>query len=196
MIFENFNCCGCDCNCCIGPRGPQGFPGPMGPQGPVGPRGETGATGPQGPEGPNTRVYGTIYNDTETTITVETPETYVPVELNTTGPAVRTTVAASEITINETGTYVIYYNLNVTASATDSQTLTAAVFQNDTIISPTTSSVSMSTIGDGEYNATLSAETIVELNEGDVLTLQIASDTAGSLTLGHFGNATLLVKEF
>ncbi len=54
----------------------------------------------------------------------------------------------------------------------------------------------MSTIGDGEYNATLSAETIVELNEGDVLTLQITSDTAGSLTLGHFGDATLLVKEF
>ena len=97
-----------------GPQGiawPQGIQGEVGPQGPIdpqGPQGEQGPIGPQGPEGPTVNVYGTIYNNTDSTVTVETAETYVSVSLNTTGPASDTTVAPNEITINESGTYAVY----------------------------------------------------------------------------------------
>ena len=186
----------------VGEQGPQGEQGPVGPQGPAGeqgpagPTGPTGPMGPQGPEGPTTRVYGTIYNNAESEVTIETPGTYETIELNSTGPAARTTVGTNEITINEAGTYVVYYNLNVSASSTDSQTLTVAAFNNTTAIDPSTTSVSMTMSADGEYVATLNAETIVDLEAGDVISLQITSDTAGTLTIGHLADATLSVKEF
>ncbi len=172
-----------------GPRGPQGFPEPMGPQGPQ------GEIGPVGPQGPTINIYGTIYNNTTSNVTIDTPDTYVPISLNTTGPASETSVAPNQITITTSGTYAIYYRLlNVTVEDTDNKTLSAAVFNNDTIITPTTATVAMSETSAGNFTATLSAETIVELTEGDVLTLQVTSNTPNTLTIGNLTNVILSVK--
>ncbi len=69
-----------------GPRGPQVFPGPMGPQGPQ------GEIGPVGLQGPTINIYGTIYNNITSNVTIDTPDTYIPISLNTTGPASETSV--------------------------------------------------------------------------------------------------------
>ncbi len=52
----------------------------------------------------------------------------------------------------------------------------------------------MSETSAGNFTATLSAETIVELTEGDVLTLQLTSNTPNTLTIGNLPNAILSVK--
>ena len=171
MFFENLNRCGC--RCC-----------PVKPQCPICPCDD------------DSNAYGTIYNIGDSTLTIATPNTYVPVTLNTQGPASNTIPLPNAIRINNAGTYAVYYRLNLNATSTESQTATAAVFDNGNIIAPTSSSAALVETTEGNYAGVLTAESIVELNEGDVLTLQITSDTAGSLTLGHFGDATLLVKEF
>ena len=177
--FQNPNCCGF--RCLVGPRGPQGVPGPQGPQGPI------------GPAGPTSHVYGMIYNDGNQSVVINTANTYVTVGLNTMGPASNTTVSTNEITIDESGTYAVYYRLHFAAGA--SQILTAAVFNSGSAITATTTAATTVEVGSENYEATLGAETIVELNEGDVLSLGLTSNTTGTVTVGGLGNATLSVKK-
>ncbi|MCQ2382472.1 MAG: hypothetical protein MJ060_01345 [Clostridia bacterium] len=136
-----------------------------------------------------------MYSNTAAPLTIETAGTYVPVNLNTTGPSADTTVAANQITINESGTYAIYYRLNVNATATESQTLTAAVFNNGSIIAPSITAINMTETTAGNYTGSLIAETIVALSAGDVLSLRLTSNTTNTVTIGSFGNATLSVKQ-
>ena len=166
--YQNRNCCSNPCSCLIGPQGPVG------------------------PEGPTSHVYGTIYNDGTQSIVVNTAGTYVTVGLNTTGPANDTTVSTNEITITEDGTYAIYYRLYVSGA---SQIYTATVFNSGTAIAPATTTVAATQVSGESFVATLSAETIVTLSEGDVLSLGLTSNTTGTIAVGALANATLSVKK-
>ena len=168
MFFEKLNHCGC--RCC-----------PVKPQCPICPCDD------------DSNAYGTIYNVGDSTLTIATPNTYVPIALNTQGPACNTTLLPNQISINKAGTYAVYYRLNLNATGTGSQTATAAVFNNGNLIAPTSSSAALVETAEGNYAGVLTAESIVELNEGDVLSLQLTSDTVGSITVTDY--ATLSVKE-
>lgn len=184
--FQNSNCCGC--RYIVGPQGPQGIPGPQGPQGPIGPE------GPQGEPGPATTLaYGMISNNATQSAVIATPGTYVRVSLNTAGPTSETTVGTNTITVSESGTYAVYYRLNVTATA--SQTLTASVVNNGNALPATITTITATEASGENYVATLSAETLLELNAGDTLSLALTSDTAGTVTIGGSANATLIVKQ-
>lgn len=145
------------------------------------------------PVKPSCKAYGTMYNVGDTEITVATPNTYVPVTLNTQGPASSTTALTNSIQVNRAGTYAVYYRLNINASAEAAQTISAAVFNNGSIIAPTTASVALTEVTEGTYAGSLSVETIVELNACDVISLQLTSDTAGTITVTDY--ATLSVKQ-
>ena len=181
MFCSNSNCCGCSC---VGPRGFPGPQGPQGPQGPVGPQGEPG-TAP-------TPVYGTLYHDATQTLAIATAGTYVRVGLNTQGPSSDTTYGTNTITVSESGTYAIYYRLNVTGP---SQTYTAAVVNNGNALTATITTVAATEVSAENFTATLSAETLVELNAGDEISLALTSDTTGSVTIGRLANASLSVKK-
>ena len=133
-----------------------------------------------------------IYNDGAQTITFNAVGVYTTVGLNTTGPAMNTTVATNQITITQSGTYEIHYNLNAVGA---SRTYTATVFRNGTAIAPATTTVTATQAANGSFIATLSADTLVTLNAGDVLSLGLASDIAGTATVGGLANATLSVKQ-
>lgn len=167
MFFEKFNCC----RCCY----------PVKPQCPISPCDD------------DSNAYGTIYNVGDTALTIATPNSYVPVTLNAQGPASNTLVLPNAIRINQAGTYVVYYRINLNATGTASQTATAAVFANGNLIAPTTSSTALVTTAEGNYAGSLTAQAIVQLNAGDTLSLQLTSDTAGALTVTDY--ATLSVQQ-
>ena len=177
--FQNSNCCGC--RCVVGPQGPQGPQGIPGPQ------------GPQGEPGPATTLtYGTIYNNGTQSLTINTAGTYVRVGLNTAGPTSDTTIGTNTITVTESGTYAVYYRLNVSGA---SQTYTASVVNNGNAIPTTITTVAASETSDENFVATLSAETLLELNDGDTLSLALTSNTTGTVTVGGLAGATLIIKQ-
>nr|WP_321160864.1 collagen-like protein [Clostridium sporogenes] len=105
----------------IGPTGPQGITGPTGPQGVTGPQGITGPTGPQGITGPTgTNQLQTIfvYRDLPTSLIVNTNQA---ISYNKVGPInpvalYSFTPPSTNIIINQTGLYRIFYTILTTSS--------------------------------------------------------------------------------
>lgn len=133
-----------------------------------------------------------IYNTGNQVVTFNAVGVYSTLALNTLGPSANTTVAVNQITVTQSGTYEIHYNINAFGA---SRTYTAAVLRNGVAITPTTTTVTATQAANGSFIATLSADTLVTLNAGDVLTLGLASDIVGTTTVGGLGNATLSVKQ-
>ncbi|MGE7090304.1 hypothetical protein ACQKII_02350 [Lysinibacillus sp. NPDC048646] len=167
MSFESFNrgrssrglvrchdnCCGC-CNCKPCPPGLQGPPGTPGVQ---------GVQGPPGPPGPSGAGLGFafIYDTTQ--------QTNIPtngsVTFNTDGnitPAgfVTHTPGTAPITITQTGTYLITYEV-----FPQQGTSAFALFNGNTQIAG-------STYGSDSGNQTYSGQVITTFNAMDVLTLR------------------------
>nr|WP_205610305.1 collagen-like protein [Clostridium sporogenes] len=104
-----------------GVTGPQGITGPTGPQGVTGPQGITGPTGPQGITGPTgTNQLQTIfvYRDLPTSLIVNTNQA---ISYNKVGPInpvalYSFTPPSTNIIINQTGLYRIFYTILTTSS--------------------------------------------------------------------------------
>ena len=96
-----------------GPQGPAGSAGATGPQGPAGSNGSTGPQGPQGPAGANGSMYGPDKYLFQTGIVYEVsrqPIVLAGQEIN--GSTSTSPSGESEITFNQSGTYLISWNIN------------------------------------------------------------------------------------
>ncbi|MHC8517217.1 hypothetical protein [Sporosarcina sp. ITBMC105] len=145
-----------------GPAGPQGPEGPQGPAGPAGPQGPAGPAGPEGPAGPPGGVLGAayIYDTTLQTLEEGDAVTY-DTNGNITPPGFVThTPGAAEITINETGTYLITYEVTP-RTGTSAFALFNGVSQIDGTAYGTTAG-----------NQPYVGQQIVTLTAGDVLTVR------------------------
>ncbi|MER2089993.1 MAG: hypothetical protein ABS920_09650 [Sporosarcina sp.] len=142
-----------DCNpCCIpGPRGPQGPPGQPGPPGEPGQPGQPGAGIPG---------FAYIYDTTQQTL-----DAGASVSFSTNGVIAPTgfvthVQGTAPITINQTGTYLITYEV-----FPQQGTSAFALFRGNTQIPG-------SNYGSGSGNQTYSGQVITMLNAMDVLTLR------------------------
>lgn len=153
-----------------GPAGPQGPPGlqgaagPQGPPGPQGPAGRVGPMGPQGPPGPGIQSYGYVYNLTPSKLIIVNAGADIPLSSNGLLNRVIHTEGATTITVPDTGTYLINYSLSANVDFGSS----VALAVNGT--------ADLSTKLPVTFNSSGSA--ILNLNEGDVITLRNDSDSA------------------
>lgn len=186
-----------------GPTGSAGITGPTGPTGPTGAIGPTGATGPTGPTGPTGSaigVYGGLYNSSSQLVFFTAADTYVKLNLNTALPSNQVTPNAdSTITVNETGTYEINYNILMSTSA--AVDVSAAVRDNGTVIPQTRGSQTLA-IDDTTnlaYDGRLSCSTIVNLTAGDILDLVVlvlrTLPTGLDAAVNGNANCTLTIKK-
>lgn len=183
-----------------GPTGTAGITGPTGPTGLTGAIGPTGATGPTGPTGSAIGVYGGLYNSSSQLVFFTAADTYVKLNLNTALPSNQVTPNAnSTITVNETGTYEINYNILMSTSA--AVDVSAAVRNNGTVIPQTRGSQTL-TIDDTTtlaYDGRLSCSTIVNLTAGDILDLVVlvlrTLPTGLDAAVNGNANCTLTIKK-
>ena len=188
------------------PKGYDGIDGATGPTGPTGPTGltgaigPTGATGPTGPTGSAIGVYGGLYNSSSQLVFFTAADTYVKLNLNTALPSNQVTPNAnSTITVNETGTYEINYNILMSTSA--AVDVSAAVRNNGTVIPQTRGSQTLA-IDDTTnlaYDGRLSCSTIVNLTAGDILDLVVlvlrTLPTGLDAAVNGNANCTLTIKK-
>lgn len=165
MCFENFyrasaklssskiirchDCCNGCCNCKPGPPGPPGTPGEQGPP------------GPPGPPGAGIPGFAFIYDTTEQENIPQNGQ----VTFNTNGnitPAgfVTHTQGTAPITITQTGTYLITYEV-----FPQQGTSAFGLYNGNTLIAG-------SDYGSESGNQTYSGQVITTLNAMDVLTLR------------------------
>ncbi len=184
----------------MGPTGAAGITGPTGPTGATGAIGPTGATGPTGPTGSAIGVYGGLYNSSSQLVFFTAADTYVKLNLNTALPSNQVTPNAnSTITVNETGTYEINYNILMSTSA--AVDVSAAVRNNGTVIPQTRGSQTLA-IDDTTtlaYDGRLSCSTIVNLTAGDILDLVVlvlrTLPTGLDAAVNGNANCTLTIKK-
>ena len=158
-------------NCCSGwndfftggTRGPQG---PAGPQGPV------------GPPGTLINENATIYSQAAQVITTGTPITFGTTLTNN-----GLTVAATSITVADAGTYLVNFSTGASTGATGTDRVGIAI--NGTIILGTERLLSPDSITTGT--------SVLNLADGDVITLVPTATTATDLTATGGTSATLSV---
>lgn len=155
-----------------GPAGSQGPAGPQGPAGRAGPMGPQGPAGPPGPQGPGIQSYGYVYNLTPSKLIIMNAGADIPFSNN--GPLNRVThtEGTATITIPQTGTYLINYGLSANVDFASSVALTV------------NGAVDLSTKLPVTFNSSGSA--ILNLNEGDIITLR--NDSASAIVLSSSPN--------
>lgn len=147
-----------------GPVGPAGATGATGPQGPVGPTGATGATGPQGPVGP-AGTSQAIY--AYSTIATVASGAIIPIVLSESSPASTMTVTGDEITLTESGSYLISYYTEGSVATGDYET---SLYLNGVAI-PDESITFVGSSGAGSKTILLNTAA------GDTLSIYNTSDT-------------------
>lgn len=184
------------CVVCFGPTGPTGLTGPTGPTGATG---LTGATGPTGPAGVINNAYGGVYNSSVQFLSFQAINNFVPLTLNTSLPSDDVISATNTLTIQESGNYLIGYNVLV--SSNRALDVAIGVRRNGTILTPTRGSQTLAIDNTTtlSYDGRLSATTIVALNSGDTLDLAMAVlnnlPTGLDLIVNNNANATLFVQK-
>lgn len=211
-----------------GPQGLIGATGPTGPTGPAGTSetitvgttttGEPGTpalvvdrtggpdhvldftipAGIPGPEG--VEAYGGLYHSAVQLVFFTAVNDYVQVRLNTPLPLKNVATSGNNtLTVQESGTYEINYNVLLNAS----QAITAgiAVRRNGTVIPETRGSQTLAVDSDTTltHDGRLSASTIVNLTAGDILDLavQVVNNLPANLSaiINNNVNATLTIKK-
>ncbi|MFT4107136.1 MAG: collagen-like protein, partial [Lacrimispora sp.] len=162
-----------------GPTGPQGLIGPTGPTGPIGPDGIQGPTGPTGPSVTSNSMNA--QNTTGAAIVVLLGGTTIPLPNNQNLDGFTVNGANTIFTVPATGTYLVTYQVNVTAGLLMSMRVT----RNGATIP---GSVFAPIVSVSAYTAT----TILTLNAGEQLSLQFFG-LAGTATLQGGAGATLTV---
>ncbi len=142
---------GCSCIKCKTIMGPPGFPG---------------LPGPPGPPGPGAGLPGAAYIYKTTAQTVDTGEAVIFDLIGNITPAgfVTYVPGTAPITINQAGTYLLIYEINV-QNGTSAFTLAVGG-----------APIVGSNYGSGSGNQTFSGQVIVQLAAGSVLTLQALND--------------------
>ena len=166
-----------------GPQGPPGLQGAAGPQGPPGPQGPAGRAGPMGPQGPpgprgpGIQSYGYVYNLTPSKLMVLNAGADIPFSSN--GPLNRVihTEGATTVTVPDTGAYLINYGLSANVDFGSSVALAVNGTADPSTKLPVT------------FNSSGSA--ILNLDEGDIITLRNDSDSAIILAASPNINAQL-----
>lgn len=173
---------------------------PRGATGPTGPQGIEGPTGPTGPSSIVDTVYGGIYNPSTQLVFFTAPDTYVQVRLASALPSNNVTPNANNtLTIEETGTYEISYNILLSTSAAVDAGI--AVRNNGIVIAQTRGSQTLAVDSTTtiSYDGRLSGTTLVNLQSGDVLDLAIqiirTLPTGLDAVINGNVNATLVVHK-
>ncbi len=145
-----------------GPTGPTGATGNIGPTGPTGPMGETGTTGPTGPTGPAGEA-GRVSNQNATILHVAGQDirTDTPILLSSTMTNNGLVVSMSSLTIPATGTYLVTYYVNRATGAAGTDSIALAFNGN----------VDTNTMRPLSVDSTSSGQFVMNLTEGDVITL-------------------------
>lgn len=161
MSYCNQNCgCNCcnPCLCCVGPTGP---------------------TGPTGPAGTTPVIaFGGRYNDVGGTLTLPAA-TEITLSLPTVTETYNMNTAANSLVVTQPGIYQIIATLyGVSANGTFTADFYASV--NAVAQAPLDT-----TINFGTTHSTGILDNYVELEQGDVVTLNLFSTAGGSLTLGN-----------
>lgn len=92
-------------------RGPTGPSGPSGPTGPTGPTGATGQTGPLGPSGTSSGQVFADFTKFEFDEIVGGTNPIPIRQVNTITPGITPTTPANFFTVDNTGVYLIGYNV-------------------------------------------------------------------------------------
>ena len=151
-----------------GATGPTGLTGATGPTGPTGPTGATGATGPTGPTGATGSIgaTGPVLTSTlavatmqkTTTQTLSVVDTLV--SFNTATALKNSSVTATTITIDNTGTYDLAYGFNASAGINSAM----SIYINGNELESTRLVLL-------EEAGGLSADILITLNAGDTISL-------------------------
>lgn len=174
-------------NCVTVIEGPRG---PKGEQGPVGEKGEKGDIGEQGPKGdpgdPATNFTTTHMSAIHTRgigIDVVTSGTNIPLNGANVLSGFTANPTFDTYTVEETGTYFLTYNIKTR----DETTVKARVIRNGALLSGTVRSSSVPT-------SNISLSIIVNLNEGDQISLQLYDLTANVTLQGGSGASLVLIR--
>ena len=100
-----------------GAVGPTGATGATGPAGPIGPTGATGATGPTGPAGPEPqpRAFAQPISTSGQTVEAGSP---VAFDSSTAARGITSAPGATEVTVDEAGTYAVFASVTSTDPGT------------------------------------------------------------------------------
>lgn len=162
-----FGKCGCNsgCYCCSGPQGPQGIPGPVGPQGPI---------------GSFAMAFGGLFNETAPVYTLLPDGVPQILSMDEAMPALNTTLGVNTVTINVTGIYKVDFFAVLESATGDTIDLLLGVQVNGVFNRP---SIHTSLPLRPEFEL-ISMSGIVNLTQGDVLTLAMSSLAGGDVLLG------------
>ncbi len=159
---------------------------PEGPTGPQGPKGEQGAKGENGTTGLN--AYGGLYNSggqinlgISTSTVANLPSSLPNYNLSYNGN--------NGILIDATGTYEISYHLLFTVSYATRVTIN--IRENANNIPNLGITKDLTTGTDYSY----SGSTIVKLNEGDIITMNLLAQESTNINLNSGNGASLIVKK-
>ncbi len=204
-----------------GPTGPTGSEGPTGPTGPEGATGPTGPAPtitasavattpggnpdidvspidggynlqfaiPAGPTGPanGLNAYGGLYSTTQQSNVSVDSGTYGSIDLGSNLPTKNVDLGTGNtVTIQNTGIYEVSYDAVISSSGPGDVTLSVRRTQTD--LDGTAQTITLAASTETTYNNTA----IVELTEGDELTLEATASTTLNLTVE---SANLIVKQ-
>lgn len=148
-----------------GPQGPIGLTGEIGPTGPTGASGSIGATGPTGSTGPTGPAgeAGRVSNQNATILHVAGQDirTDTPILLTSTMTNNGLVVSSSSLTIPVTGTYLVTYYVNRATGAAGTDSIALAFNGN----------VDTNTMRPLSVDSTSSGQFVMNLSEGDEITL-------------------------
>lgn len=168
-------------------QGERGQVGPQGPRGEIGPQGAVGEQGEKGEQGdPATNFTATHMSAIHTGgITLDVVPTGINIPLN--GARIlngfTANATADEYTVNETGNYYLVYNVKTR----DATTVKTRITRNGALLSGTVRSSSVPTTN-------FSISMIVNLNQGDVISLQLYDLNAAVTLQGGSGASLVIIR--
>lgn len=179
-----------------GPKGDKGDPGIQGPkgdkgdpgiQGPKGDKGNPGVQGPKGDKGDPATNFTTTHMSAIHTSGIDLDVSTSGANIPLNGANVLSNFTASEnfesFTVNESGTYFLIYNIKTR----DETTVKTRVTKNNALISGTVRSSSVPT-------SNFSLSIIVNLNQGDQISLQMYDLDATIKLQGGTGASLVLIR--